>query len=215
MLKLSRLDRAEALRYMGVRGAKADANTLELMDRAEEEIFRVSRPAWIFAEIQRDSPALGGNDIQSLLKNCEKVILLAVTLGIGVDRAVRRFQVSDMALAYVLDCMASVAVEQAADLAEQELKRLYPDLHLTRRYSPGYGDYPIERQTEVIRILNAEKKLGLSVTSGCMMNPSKSVTAVIGLCRQPAEGFSASCKNKCEMCNNLSCTYRRRDRVDV
>lgn len=210
MITLSWIDRAQALRYMGVKSERTDDSTANLMDKAEKEIFRAANPSYVFCEINKDSHSLGGQDIQKVLKDSEKVLLFAVTLGVGIDRLLRKIQVSDMALAFVIDAMASAAVEQVADIAELNLKNMYNDFYFTRRYSPGYGDYPLERQPEVIKILNAEKRIGLSVTSSMMLNPTKSVTAVIGLNRQPVEGFAVNCENKCSMCKNKSCPYRKK-----
>jgi len=78
----------------------------------------------------------------------------------------------------------------------------------TNRFSPGYGDYPLEKQREVVKILNTEKKLGLSLTDSLLLNPTKSVTAVIGLNKNEVKG-KINCTSKCMKCGNKNCPYRR------
>ncbi|MDD4335226.1 MAG: hypothetical protein PHY77_06425, partial [Desulfotomaculaceae bacterium] len=56
----------------------------------------------------------------------------------------------------------------------------------TARFSPGYGDWPLESQQQFIESISGEK-IGLAVTSHYLLQPVKSVTAVIGWSRVPIE----------------------------
>ena len=208
MITLSSLDRAEALRYMGGHGVNPDNITQALMDRAEEEILKICRPVYTFTEIPKDSPALGGEDIKKVVEKSEKVVLIAATLGIYVDKLIRKWQITDMAQAVVIDAMASVAIEQFMDKIELELSERYSGYYFTNRFSPGYGDYPLEKQREIVRLLNTEKKLGLNLTESLMLNPTKSVTAVIGGGKEEVKE-KRSCTSKCSRCGNKNCPYRR------
>ncbi|MDY4813331.1 MAG: vitamin B12 dependent-methionine synthase activation domain-containing protein [Ruminococcus sp.] len=208
MITLSSLDRAEALRYMGGHGVNPDDITKALMDKAEEEILKICRPVYTFTEIPKDSPALGGEDIRKVIEKSEKVVLIAATLGIYVDKLIRKWQIADMAQAVVIDSMASVAIEQFMDKIELELSKRYSGYYFTNRFSPGYGDYPLEKQKEIIKLLNTEKKLGLNLTESLMLNPTKSVTAVIGMGKEEIKEKS-SCTSKCSRCKNKNCPYRR------
>jgi 5-methyltetrahydrofolate--homocysteine methyltransferase len=209
MITLSKLNREEALRYMGVKALNADYMTTELMDKAEKDILTMCRPAYTFTEISEDSVVLGGKDIHKVVKGCEKIVLIAATLGIYVDKILRKIQITDMAQAVVLDAMASVAIEQFMDKIEVELAQRYKGYYFTRRFSPGYGDYPIEKQREIVRVLNTEKKLGLTLTNSLMLYPTKSVTALIGLSTTPVGAAGKGCTNKCMLCNNKGCPYRK------
>ena len=179
MITLSNLNRSEALRYMGAKALNPDKMTSDIMDEVESELLKVCRPVYTFTEIPKDSPALGGNDIKEVVAESEKVLLIAATLGIYVEKLLRKTQITDMAKAVVVDAMASVAIEQFMDKIEDELKERYKGLYFTNRFSPGYGDYPLEKQREVVKILNTEKKLGLILSDSLFLNPTKSVTAVI------------------------------------
>lgn len=208
MITLSNLNRSEALRYMGAKALNPDKMTSDIMDEVENELLKVCRPAYTFTEIPKDSLALGGNDIKKVVAESEKVLLIAATLGIYVEKLLRKTQITDMAKAVVVDSMASVAIEQFMYKIEDELKERYKGLYFTNRFSPGYGDYPLEKQREVVRILNTEKKLGLSLTDSLLLNPTKSVTAVIGLNKNEVKG-KINCTSKCMKCGNKNCPYRR------
>ena len=208
MITLSNLNRSEALRYMGAKALNPDKMTSDIMDEVESELLKVCRPAYTFTEIPKDSPALGGNDIKEVVSESEKVLIIAETLGIYVEKLLRKTQITDMAKAVVVDAMASVAIEQFMDKIEDELKERYKGLYFTNRFSPGYGDYPLEKQREVVKILNTEKKLGLSLSDSLLLNPTKSVTAVIGLNKNEVKG-KINCTSKCMKCGNKNCPYRR------
>ena len=55
------------------------------------------------------------------------------------------------------------------------------DKKLRPRYSPGYGDLSLEVQSEVLKVLNADKILGIKLGANLLMTPKKSITAVQGV----------------------------------
>lgn len=111
-----------------------------------------------------------------------------------------------MAASYVTDCLASAAIESVCDEAEKELAEKLPGKFLTWRYSPGYGDLPLSLQPEIINVMNAGKRIGLSVTDSLMLIPSKSVTAVIGISRTSLPKAVKGCIG-CIMYEN--CSFRK------
>lgn len=52
----------------------------------------------------------------------------------------------DMLRPWALDCSAAAAVEQMCDQIELELQGHFPGCSFPFRYSPGYGDLPLELQ---------------------------------------------------------------------
>ena len=56
-----------------------------------------------------------------------------------------------------------------------------PGKTLAARFSPGYGDLPLEFQREIFRALDVPRRIGVSLGSSCLMSPSKSVTAIVGI----------------------------------
>ena len=72
--------------------------------------------------------------------------------------------------------------DELAREAETEGFCLHP------RYSPGYGDFSLDHQQDVIALLGAGKELGITLTEGALMAPGKSVTALIGAEKQDIKG---------------------------
>ena len=73
------------------------------------------------------------------------------------------------------------------------------------RFSPGYGDLPIEIQKDFFRVLEPNRKIGVSLTESMMMIPSKSVTAIIGI----SDTFCDNTHHNCNICEKSNCSYRR------
>ena len=217
MAAFGKIDRAEAYRYMGIRGG-ADPNTEALADECESRLLLAANPkyCWTFAEISGASPdgitlsghrlTLCGNDIAEHLSGCFGVILLCATLGTGADKLLRTIQAEDMAKALVCDALASAAVEQICENAETEILVRFPNRFATWRFSPGYGDLPLGTQKDFLAAANAQKAIGLCVNDGGILIPTKSVTAVIGLSETPVEQKKRGC-GTCKM--RERCAYRK------
>lgn len=149
----------------------------EEFDLKVEEIAGSEKSCVQFADIKLESKDLAVN-----LKGCRKVIVLAATVGAKVDMLIRRSQTAGSAEAAVMQGTGAMFVESFVDqlnekLAEEAAGR---GLKAHPRYSPGYGDVPVDFQKEVFRLLPCAK-IGLSLMDTMIMAPEKSVTAFIGL----------------------------------
>jgi cobalamin-dependent methionine synthase I len=148
-------------------------------DKYEPLLQSVITPRCVWKKFDVGRDALRGSDIKTHLEGCDKIIILAATLGLQVDELIRQTEAADMAGAVVLDALASAAIEQVCDLAEADIRAEHSEI--TARFSPGYGDFPLEVQSELLGLLNAKKKIGLYVNKSNLLIPRKSVTAVIGV----------------------------------
>ena len=95
---------------------------------------------------------------------------------------------------------------QAPPAAEEELRARLPGWFLTDRFSPGYGDLPLCIQPEVCAALDAGRRVGIHVSDSFLMNPMKSVTAVIGIADRPQMARVRGCAY-CAMA--ASCRLRK------
>ncbi|MCD8190324.1 MAG: vitamin B12 dependent methionine synthase, activation domain protein, partial [Clostridiales bacterium] len=140
---------------------------------------------------------LEGQDTQTLLAGCGEAVLMAATLGPDVETLLMRAQVTDMAKALILDSCASTAIENVCDNFEADLTREYATrgLHLTDRFSPGYGDLPIGQQQGFCELLDTRRRIGLTVSQSGILIPRKSVTAVLGAADSPRPHRAPSCAN--------------------
>ena len=66
----------------------------------------------------------------------------------------------------VLQAAATAMLEAFCDSACQELKEEYESrgLYLRPRFSPGYGDFPLENQRNLLDALEAGKRIGIKLT---------------------------------------------------
>ena len=100
----------------------------------------------------------------------------------------------------------SALVEAGCDAAEKEIAGRMPGLYLTDRFSPGYGDLPLTVQQSLCGALDVTRRLGVSLTDTCLMNPQKTVTAIIGLADRPQMARIRGCAY-CMM--NKTCALRK------
>lgn len=199
---IDKISREKWLRALHIKGTPDD-KLIETMDEAEKNLISVVLPKAIYRVIEIDDINLKGKSIEKHLNNCHSIILMAVTLGAGVDMLLRRIQVTDMAMAVILDTGASTLVEQYCDAFEKIIEAEIKG-YTTSRFSPGYGDYPVTEQSYIIKLLDASKRIGLNVTSSNLMIPKKSVTAIMGVADVPVAGKLATCeectiKDKCDL----------------
>ena len=197
----------EALRYLGA----ADApETLRRQVAGEAETLSAQfRPRHVCKVCELDfqgeeiflcgtAVVLKGGTALKMLAQCHRAALLACTLGAQFDLALTAVQARDMARAVILDACGSALVEQGCDEAEKELSARFPGRYLTDRFSPGYGDLPLELQRDICAVLDTPRRLGLHVTESLLLNPVKSVTAVIGLSDRPQMARVRGC-DYCQM----------------
>ena len=208
MIELEKLNRNEAVRYLGGAGIRLNYRMDVLMDECEKAVLEKASPKYLY--VGKDLPCpqiMGGKDIESQLNGCEKAIVMCATVGSEVDKLIRISQISDMARAVVMDSLASVAVEQVCNAFDKIIAGKYSDYNMTFRFSPGYGDYPIELQKIILQMLDAPKKIGLCTNDNFLLTPTKSVTAVLGLSKNPIERK----KRGCAICNmRETCKFRRK-----
>ncbi len=207
----------EAVRYLGYGSHAIDDGTLAMIDSAFKEleltagrriIYRIFDVSFKSADrMEIGMLSIVSRDLGKNLRGCESAVAAGATLGPGVDLLMRRHALTDMARVVVLQACAAAMLEEYLDECQAELQQKMngQGLHLRPRFSPGYGDFSINHQKTILRMLDAPKKIGLSLTDGNMLTPTKSVTALIGL-----SSLEISChKNGCEVCDKTDCSYRR------
>lgn len=92
-----------------------------------------------------------------------------------------------------LDCAADTAVEQGCDQIELELQAMFPGCSFPFRYSPGYGDLPLTVQGELLSLLDAPRRVGLTASASHILIPRKSVTAILGVSDREIARNKRSC----------------------
>ena len=208
----------EVLRYLRMTEAAADERihsmVKEMTDFFSENIVPKSVYGIWDCQIDSSTVALGGMNIKSKnlakhLAGCRRAVLLAATLGVEADTLIRRYSVQDMEKAVVAQAVCAAMIEAYCDKIESEFsqKNEFSGLYSTARFSPGYGDFDIARQKDILSLLNCGR-IGLSMTDGYMLTPSKSVTAVIGFSDEKKRATELRAAGKCGGCADEQCKYR-------
>ena len=210
-----RPDVGEALRYLGV--PRPTEEMRREAERLADELSDMIQPRYVYRvfDLERlpDGVRLQGTDVdltgssaRTMLDRCDQAALLACTLGTRFDAKLLALQARDMAKAVICDALGSAFVEAGCDEAEREIAGRFPGMYLADRFSPGYGDLPLALQPQLCAALDAGRRLGLTVSQSLLLNPVKSVTAVIGLSDTPQPARIRGCVH----CNlRETCTIRK------
>ena len=190
-----RVNKEEALRYMGYSGQNLDDLLDSRVDQLIAQCEAEAAPGFVFqtfpvehgedgVRLLGSNLVLQGESIRQHLAGARECAVLACTLGLANEASMRKVAARGGALdACVYGAAGSSLVECVADAAEAAVvaDAAARGLHANFRFSPGYGDLPLSLQPDIVRVLQADKRLGLTPTESCMLIPTKSVTALIGL----------------------------------
>ena len=187
----------ETARYLGYsRSVSPNQDVSELLEKAAREMADIMKPQSVFevfdltvvstgsttvrlsfADVTLQSQDLGRN-----LAGCSKVALLAATLGPQVDALIRKNSSLNPVYASILQATGAMYIEEVVDFVNDEIKKIAGSqgLKTKPRYSPGFGDVPLEVQKDFFRLLPCTR-IGLTLMDTLIMAPEKSVTAFVGL----------------------------------
>ena len=204
-------DKKEILRYAGAR--EDSPETSELIESCIEE----SKDKLSYKVCYGQFPvSVKGNSVdlsfmetesESLAKNlarCRSIILFGATVGIEIDRLISRYGKISPSRALIFQAIGAERIESLCDEFTKFIQKEYGAT--VPRFSPGYGDLPLELQKDFFRVLEPSKRIGLTLNESMLMTPTKSVTAIIGI----TDGNCEEANHNCNDCNKTDCMYRRR-----
>ncbi|MBQ6509084.1 MAG: hypothetical protein IJI07_06385, partial [Flexilinea sp.] len=210
-------DPREVARYLSYRGTEPDGIVRSMIYDCIDEVNAAAVPKFICERFplsrseetgfQAGGLRFSSRSLQRNLAGCQEVFLFAATLGIAVDTLIRRAAMLDAAKGLVMQAAAAAAIEAFCDEENDRLREQVEaeGLFLRPRFSPGYGDLSLDCQRDFLRVLKAQKNIGLTLTDSGLMVPIKSVTAIIGISSIPTP-----CHHQgCEECNKTDCAFRR------
>lgn len=210
------LNLKETYRYLGYKGQEVNEDLENLILETANQLKSSVSPKSIYrifdCNINDGQITIGklkttSKNLARNLRGCDKVAIMAATLGNSADILIKRYSVSNMAKAAILQAAGAALIESFCDDVEEEIRELAltEQLYLRPRFSPGYGDFPLEHQKDIFDMLECSKRIGISLTDTLLMVPSKSVTAIIGM---STEEKSNCHREKCTGCNKVDCEYR-------
>ena len=152
---------------------------------------------------------LKSKNLAKYLRGCEQAVLLAATIGRAADFMIQKYSVTNLAKAAIVQAAGAAYIESYVDEIEDEVRTQAgrQGFYLRPRFSPGYGDFSIDYQKDFFDLLEC-RRIGVTLTEGNLMMPSKSVTAIIGL----TSGKQESCwKRSCSQCEKTDCEFRKEE----
>lgn len=215
---LSQIDVNETRRYAGLHQTPFSQ---QLIEAACREAHSLCTPKAVWQDYMYNSSTgqlqtsvesifLTGQSIIRHLASAERVIVLSATVGSTIEQSISAyFKQGDYTYALLLDAAATTAIEATADAVENLIRAAFAKqgFMLLPRFSPGYGDFDIHFQPQMLK-LSMAKMIDLHLTESYMLSPRKSITALIGLtasatslCRVPAKS--------CQTCSQTNCLSRK------
>lgn len=199
-------DRKEILRYAGCPGSDVPEEMKELMEQCIKECedagafsYKVAYrflPVSFYEEADAEGRLsrsidfgaikVTSGDLYKNLAGCTKCIFLAATVGSGIDRLIGKYSRLNPAKALFMQAIGAERVESLCNAfcTDEKIFLQDPELEgcsLRPRFSPGYGDLSLTIQREFLNVLEANKRLGITLGDSLLMSPSKSVTAIAGV----------------------------------
>ncbi len=190
----------EVLKFLGCQSEiKLDEYTNLLVDKALEEIKVLSDFKYVYGHFAEIQDFMAENAAyRNYLSGATEYLLCATTLGVAVDRRLKRLQLENMASAVVFDAVANVYLERLADEFERTLD--FPSLGF--RFCPGYGGTAISDNRKIAELIHAER-IGITFLDSGLMLPLKSMVGIVKI--------GSTVRKTCDGCvAAASCAYRKR-----
>ena len=212
------IENDELAKLLGGREKKSLPKSInKKVQTARQKLKRLIKPSVHYRIVK---PSAMDNDVVQLdetveftstklartLKNAEEIVCFVGTIGTGVEHEINRLLGKQkLADAYILDAMASVAVENMIDRFQDLMENRFgeEDRTVTFRFSPGYCDWPVTQQKKLFNIFDT-KEIDVELLDSCLMKPRKSVSGVFGITSQESESY-----NPCRDCPTRRCESRR------
>ena len=179
----------DALRYLGAKGE--DESATALLKRVLDEHASSFSPRMVTAcfRLKDRTPALTfencsivleGESIRRHFEGATEAIFSAFTLGASFDRKLRELSLSRPSESVTLNALGSAYAERKADelLGKVREEKEKEGFRTNFRFCPGYGDLPLKTNADILAVLDAAKKIGLTVTESGLLLPVKSIVGV-------------------------------------
>jgi len=131
-------------------------------------------------------------------KYAKEVGLFIATIGdFTAEKVKQAGKEKDGVKALIYDSIGSEYAESTADAIHRIIEK--EQGYCMSRYSPGYNDWDISEQKKLFELVPGEK-IDVKLTESYLMQPEKTVSAMIGISKRKLEG--------CKTCTKKDCIYR-------
>lgn len=213
--------RAEVFRLLGAgNGGTGSGATSRKVEKWTERLLSIAEPELVYsvqsvAEVGKGYVRLAGGPVfrsrrlARAFRECELAVCFVGTLGRDIDdeigRLSRRGKLAD---AFVVDALGSAGIEHTVERFYTALEDHFrlEGKRLSLRFSPGYCDWPLDQQTQLLNLVDT-RLVGVTLLESSLMTPRKSVSGIFGITSRRL----ASCTkyNPCVACQQKNCIARR------
>lgn len=168
------VDEKEALRYAGCK--QADEELFRLLKGCAREIEQIVSPRVCFARFSTEIllKTFPQSKLLALrLKDCGQAVVFAATIGLETDRRILQNESRSITKALLFQALGAERIESLCNAFCKEIENALP------RFSPGFGDFPLQAQKWIFQTLNVTKNIGVTLNESLLMTPTKSVTAIL------------------------------------
>lgn len=171
---LSAVNMQDVLRYAGCKSRDENVETQILQCANEIKDVLSPRVCFTYLPAQTIRDTFPKSKLVELrLKDCEQAVVFVATVGLEIDRLILKNQTLSPTKALLLQSLGAERIENLCDSFCAELQ------NAAYRFSPGYGDFPLQAQEWIFQTLNATKRIGVTLNTGLLMTPTKSVSAIV------------------------------------
>ena len=174
----------EILRYSGMKESATEIENLineclnELNGKLDYRVCFTTLPLKMGNVVDFTTFSVNSKSLQKTLNGYDRVILFVATVGLEIDRLIKKYSVISPTKAVIFQAIGAERIEELCNAFENDIKQTY---QTSKRFSCGYGDFDILYQKEIFKVLNPQKLIGVTLLDSMLMLPSKSVSAVIGV----------------------------------
>ena len=180
----------EILRYAGIKTSTEQMDSIinscidELNGKLHYKVCYSEFPITIMDNtINLGFATTTSTNLSDNLSNCKSIVVFAATIGIEIDRLIKRYSSITPSRAVILQAIGAERIESLCNAFNRDITNEKQNLGFNTkpRFSPGYGDLDINLQRDILDCLKSPKMVGISLTNNLFMTPTKSVTAIIGI----------------------------------
>ncbi len=177
-------DIKEIFRYLKV--SEGDIQIKAEIESCISEFQSIISPKAVFTEssaeicgstVKFDFMEMESAKLSNFLGNKKRAFIFVATLGIKADMAINKYLRLSPSRGVIANAVCISLIE---DFCDRLTGYLTGCERSCKRFSPGYGDLALEYQRELLHLLDAERKIGVTLTDTYLMLPEKSVSAIVG-----------------------------------
>ncbi len=184
---------SEILRYSGCKEPSVEVS--ELLQSCMEECEGIFKGNVCYTELSFKIEGsiidfgffkVDSSDLKKNLSGCESVVVFGATVGMELDRLLRKYSAISPARAVILQAVGAERIEALCNAFCQDLmfEKAKIGYEIRPRFSAGYGDLSLNAQKDIFKLLDCSRKIGLTLNESLLMTPTKSVTAFVGIGRK-------------------------------